>query len=140
MKILLAGMNHESAAVEVRERFAVDDPKPLLEKLVAQDEIEEAVVVSTCNRVELCVTTHRPDDARHALMRCFAGEEDSTYLHSGRAAASHVLRVASSIDSMVVVAVTSYSDLRAMIGSGGTAVKARLRTMICSSPARATMT
>jgi glutamyl-tRNA reductase len=102
VKILLAGMNHESAPVEVRERFAVDDPAPLLAKLVANDEIEEAVVVSTCNRVELCITTHQPESARHTLMRCFAGEEDATYLYQGREAAAHVLRVASSIDSMVV--------------------------------------
>jgi glutamyl-tRNA reductase len=102
VKILLLGMNHESAPVDVRERFAVDDPAPLLAKLVAHDEIEEAVVVSTCNRVELCVTTHQPDSARHTLMRCFAGEEDATYFYQGREAAAHVLRVASSIDSMVV--------------------------------------
>jgi len=102
MKILLVGMNHESAPVEVRERFAVDDPGALLAKLVAYDEIDEAVVVSTCNRVELCVTTHQPSSAQHTLMRCFAGDEDSTYLHSGRAAVAHVLRVASSIDSMIV--------------------------------------
>lgn len=102
MRILLVGMNHESAPVEVRERFAVDDPAALLAKLIAYEEIDEAVVISTCNRVELCVTTHQPESAHHTLMRCFAGHEDSTYLHSGRAAAAHVLRVASSIDSMIV--------------------------------------
>jgi glutamyl-tRNA reductase len=95
-------MNHESAPVEVRERFAVDDPSALLAKLVAHDEIDEAVVVSTCNRVELCVTSHQPEAARHTLQRHFAGEEEATYLYTGRTAASHVLRVASSIDSMVV--------------------------------------
>lgn len=102
MKILLAGMNHESAPVEVRERFAIDDLEPLLDKLVDQPEIDEAVVVSTCNRVELCVTSHQPQSAEHTLMRFFAGEEDSTYLYHGREAAAHVLRVASSIDSMVI--------------------------------------
>ena len=102
MKILLAGMNHHSAPVEVRERFAVDDPAPLLAKLIASDEIEEAVVVSTCNRVELCVTTHQIEPARHLLMRHFSGDEDVTYLHAGREAVAHVLRVASSIDSMVI--------------------------------------
>ena len=102
MKILLLGMNHKTAPLDVRERFALDDPAPLLAKLVAHDEIDEAVVISTCNRVEMCVTTHQAESAHHTLMGCFPGHEDVTYLHTGRAAAAHVLRVASSIDSMVV--------------------------------------
>ena len=116
MRILLVGMNHESAPVEVRERYAVDDPAPLLRKLVEYDDIEEAVVVSTCNRVEICVTTHQPESAEHTLLRFFDREMagkgsdsatssqllDSTYVHVGRSAVEHVLRVASSIDSMVV--------------------------------------
>ena len=40
MKMILLGMNHESAPVEVRERIAVDEPAPLLQKLVASDGIE----------------------------------------------------------------------------------------------------
>jgi len=102
MRLLLVGMNHESASVEVRERFAVDDPAPVLAKLVQSEEVGEAVVVSTCNRVELCVTTPQLESARHRLLRFFAGDEHSTYVHTGRDAAAHVLRVASSIDSMVV--------------------------------------
>ena len=46
MRILLAGMNHRSAPVEVRERFAVGDPGPILEKLKACEEIDEAVLMS----------------------------------------------------------------------------------------------
>jgi len=102
MRLLLVGMNHESASVEVREQFAVDDPTLILDKLVASEEVGEAVVVSTCNRVELCVTTPHVESAQHRLLNFFAGEEASTYVHVGRDAATHVLRVASSIDSMVV--------------------------------------
>lgn len=115
MKILLFGMNHHSAPVSVRERYAVDDPGPALQKLVAADEIEEAVVVSTCNRVDLVVTTHRVAAARHRLRHFFAHElagdaplpeggrlDDYLYEHLGRDAVAHVMRVASSIDSMVV--------------------------------------
>lgn len=102
MRLLLVGMNHESASVEVRERFAIDDPTAILAKLVATEEVGEAVVVSTCNRVELCVTTPHLESARHRLLHFFAGDEESTYVHVGRDAAAHVLRVASSIDSMVV--------------------------------------
>ena len=69
MKLLLVGMNHRSAPVEMRERFAVDDPAPALEKLVAGDEIEEAVLISTCNRVEIVVQTPNVEAARHRLVQ-----------------------------------------------------------------------
>ncbi len=45
MKILLLGMNHRSAPLAIRERFAVDDLGPALRKLVACDEVAEAVKV-----------------------------------------------------------------------------------------------
>src|SRR5690606_2382477 len=74
VKILLAGMNHRTAPIEVRERFAVDDPAPWLAKLVAGGEVEEAVLLSTCNRVEVIATTRRLDAARHRLRSFFLRE------------------------------------------------------------------
>ncbi len=114
MKILLLGMNHRSAPVDVRERFAVSQTGPMLRKLVDRPEIEEAVLLSTCNRVEVVVTTENADAARHVLLDFFArdlaqGElpsgmslSDLTYVRHGREAVEHVFRVASAIDSMVV--------------------------------------
>ncbi len=115
MKILLLGMNHRTAPVHVRERFVVDDTRAALQKLVATDEIEEAVLVSTCNRVEVLVTTRQIELARERLDRFFASElsagaplpggaklEDHLYEHVGDEATAHVFRVASAIDSMVV--------------------------------------
>jgi len=113
-KILLLGMNHRTAPIEVRERFAVSDPTALLQKLADSDEIEEAMLLSTCNRVELVVTTHRPAAARHRLLHFLRYDlgsdalpsslslEDYTYEYEDREAVAHVFRVASSIDSMVV--------------------------------------
>ena len=49
MKIVLLGMNHRTAPLELRERLAVDDPVPRLKKLVGSQEIEEAVLFSTCS-------------------------------------------------------------------------------------------
>ena len=63
MKIVLVGMSHRTAPVEVRERHAIDDPGPLLRKLVDCEELEEAVAISTCNRVELIATTRQPEAA-----------------------------------------------------------------------------
>ena len=114
MKIVLLGMNHRTAPVDVRERFAADEPGVLLRKLVDRPEIAEATLLSTCNRVEVVVATENSDAAKHVLYDFFArdlanGEgpaagalEEVTYLRQGREAVEHVFRVASSIDSMVV--------------------------------------
>ncbi len=114
MKVLLLGMNHRTAPVEFRERFAVVQSGALLRKLIDRPEIEEAVLISTCNRVEVVVTTDNPDAAQHVLMDFFTrdlaeGElppgktlAELTYLRHGRDAVEHLFRVASAIDSMVV--------------------------------------
>ena len=114
MKILVLGMNHRTAPVDVRERFAVDATGPVLRKLIDRPEIAEATLISTCNRVELVVTAENPDAAQHVLYDFFARElgdgggpsagalAELTYLREGRQAVEHVFRVASAIDSMVV--------------------------------------
>jgi glutamyl-tRNA reductase len=107
-------MNHRTAPLEVRERLAVNDPSPLLQKLVASDEIDEAVLFSTCNRVEVLALTRALDGARARLhsffQRDLAPDGDSfdgnldelTYEYRDSEAIIHVLRVASALDSMVV--------------------------------------
>ena len=117
MKVLLLGLNHRTAPLEVRERFAVAEPGPLLAKLVEAEEIDEAVLVSTCNRVEVVALTRRPDAARMRLRAFFRrdlGGDSAPQADDGRGldsmlyelqdanAMRHVMRVASSIDSMVV--------------------------------------
>lgn len=115
MRILLIGMNHQSAPLAVREHFVAEAVGPALRKLIAYDEIEEAVLVSTCNRVDLIVTTQRVDDARHQMMRFFRNEfaggepipggghlEEFSYEHRDLHAVTHIFRVASSLDSMVL--------------------------------------
>jgi glutamyl-tRNA reductase len=114
MKLLLLGMNHRTAPIEVRERFAIVDAGPLLRKLIDRPEIREAVLLSTCNRVEIVVMAENSDSARHVLMDFFGREiaegalpsglalSELTYLLRGREAVEHLFRVASAIDSMVV--------------------------------------
>ncbi len=115
MKLHLVGMNHRSAPVELRERFVLDDPTPALMKLVASPEIEEAVLLSTCNRVEILASSKESEAARLRLHSFFqrdlteqavapsAAELDGClyHFHDG-AAVRHAFRVASSIDSLVV--------------------------------------
>jgi glutamyl-tRNA reductase len=114
MKVLLVGMNHRTAPVEIRERFAVSEAGSMLRKLIDRPEIEEGVLISTCNRVEVVVTTTNPDAAQHVLFDFFARDlaqgglpagfslSELTYVRHGREAVDHVFRVASAIDSMVV--------------------------------------
>ncbi len=115
MRILLVGMSHKSASVEIRERYAVDEVGPILAKLTDLDEIDEAVAISTCNRVEIVVSTRQMEAARHTLYQCFHADlgggaslpdgshlDDHVYEYFDQDAVTHVFRVASSIDSMVV--------------------------------------
>jgi len=113
LRIFLLGMSHRSAPLELRERLAVDDPGPALQKLARSQEIDEAVLFSTCNRVEVVAVTRSVEAARLRLRSFFARElaepalagdalDGHVYEHVDGDAMRHVLRVASSLDSMVV--------------------------------------
>ena len=112
MKVLLVGASHRTAPLGLRERLAVPDPVPALRKLVASQEIEEAVILSTCNRVEVVATTRSLDAARlriRSFLRRELADEDlgpeldgCLYEHVDADAMRHVLRVACSLDSMVL--------------------------------------
>ena len=109
MEILVSGVNHRTAPVEVREQLAVppDVIGPRLVELTRPGGPEEAVLVSTCNRVELYVAARDPEAAGRA-MQAFLQQNAATqlrphlYEHAGPAATRHLFRVASSLDSMVV--------------------------------------
>ena len=112
MKVLALGVTHKTAGVDIREKLAFNGPK--LEEgvfgLREIPEVREAAVLSTCNRVELymCVTNAAiaTDKIKnfladfHGLKR--ADLDRSLFTHNGDDAVRHVLRVASSLDSMVV--------------------------------------
>ncbi len=114
MSLLLLGMSHRTASVELRERYAVEDARPVLTKLVASPEIDEAVLIATCNRVEVVVWTRALDTARLRLRSLFERElaregaarpdelDAALYELVDGAAARHVLRVACALDSLVV--------------------------------------
>lgn len=111
MPILLYGMNHVSAPVELRERIAVpaDELVGMVERLLRCDGIEEGLILSTCNRTEVLVNAR--DENASGRVKTFLREERQIgepelerhcYLHAGQEAVRHVFRVASSLDSMVV--------------------------------------
>ena len=109
MRFQLIGVNHKSAPLEVRERLAIPESRlpDTCRELTAYPGIEEGMVISTCNRVE--VVTHTVNG--HADLRGFLHdhfhlkpEELDAHLYEFREkdAVRHLFRVASSLDSMVV--------------------------------------
>jgi glutamyl-tRNA reductase len=109
MNFFVLGVNHKTAPVQVRERFAVPEARmpEALGKLTSMDGVEEAMIVSTCNRVEIFA---RSQDAGCDLQRFvreyfgFNSGEYEPYIfeHKQLEAVKHVFRVAASLDSMVV--------------------------------------
>ncbi|MFQ5696625.1 MAG: glutamyl-tRNA reductase, partial [Terriglobia bacterium] len=112
MQISLVGLSHHTAPVEVRERLHVPekDLPAALHALRERAGVAEAVLFSTCNRVEVLTRLEDEVDAprlvadflekaRRVERRAF---EASLYQHSQRDALRHVFRVAASLDAMVV--------------------------------------
>jgi glutamyl-tRNA reductase len=112
MNIIVVGLSHKTAAVEIREKVAFSPnqiEKPLGE-LIKLEGIIEGVIVSTCNRVEIYATTRDIAGGIARIKRFMADYhhlpfetiESHLYCYHAEAAIRHVFRVASSLDSMVV--------------------------------------
>ncbi len=110
--IVLIGINHKTAPVEVRECIAFSEPDATaaLEALHRQPDIREVLLLSTCNRVEVLLVTDNKLGAIEKTKNFIAGYnkisidkfEAALYIHEGDAAVHHVFKVASSLDSMVI--------------------------------------
>jgi len=112
MRLSVTGLNHRTAPVEVRERLAFEarDLPQAFHQLRALPQVEEALILSTCNRVELALATEDGTNAgqlaaeflsssRHVNLETL---KPHLYHHTDRQAIRHLFRVASSLDSMVV--------------------------------------
>lgn len=109
MNFVLIGVNHRTAPVEVRERFAIPEARlpEAVKELASYPGIEEGLIVSTCNRVELLArTTNGTADLNGFLKQLYGFDptpyREHLYEYHERDAVRHVFRVASSLDSMVV--------------------------------------
>ncbi len=110
--IVLIGMNHKTAPVELRECIALtgDGREEALEALRRRSEISEVMVVSTCNRVEVLMVAEQGGAAAEAAKQFLvdanrlprAEFESALYHLNGDEAVRHVFRVAASLDSMMV--------------------------------------
>ncbi len=111
-EIVAVGVSHHSAPIEVREQLAITDGAldASLRELLTLPHVEEGVILSTCNRVEVTAASSRGDAAIDDLVRFLARAEHvdreqvvrHMSLFRGRDAVRHLFRVAASLDSMVV--------------------------------------
>lgn len=111
--IVLTGISHHTASIDIREKVALSDEaaRKLSADLGAAAHVAEVFVVSTCNRVEIIAASR--DDSDDSVKACIdacraallgrAPEADrAIYSHRGTAAVRHLVRVAASLDSLVV--------------------------------------
>ncbi|GAB83526.1 glutamyl-tRNA reductase [Gordonia rubripertincta] len=112
MSVLLFGVSHRSAPVEVLERLTVSDhdrPK-LVDELLSSRAISEAMVVSTCNRVEIYAVVDAFHPALEAVGEVLGDHSGMTvnemtrhaYVRYSEAAVEHLFTVAAGLDSLVV--------------------------------------
>jgi glutamyl-tRNA reductase len=108
MKLFAAGISHKTAPVELRERLAVKQSEivDLARYLKWFGHLDEIVLLSTCNRVEIYGTTRQATGHIKSLLQLLCAEpgdlDPHIYLHEGAAAVRHLLRVAAGLDSMVL--------------------------------------
>ena len=107
MKLLVLGLNHKTASVEVREQLAVgqSDLVSRAQDLKLRHGLNEIVLLSTCNRVEIYATPGRQSDRASSLIQLFFEDKRDLsppiYFHEDAEAARHLFRVAAGLDSMV---------------------------------------
>jgi glutamyl-tRNA reductase len=112
MHVIVVGLSHKTAPVEMREKAALSDrsTRQLVRGLIRREEIVEAVALSTCNRTEIYAAAKDPVAAEDALVealvertRISRSELDcARYQERDDRAATQLFRVASSLDSMVL--------------------------------------
>lgn len=134
--LYMLGASHHSAPIEERERMTVGDGGAAgsVQRLLGVRGVEEAVVVSTCNRVEIYLAG--PDSGTLEDVVSYVGESCAlssswfdryTYRHADDTAAEHLFRVAASLDSLVIgepqivgQVKSAYEEARSVGGTGPT--------------------
>jgi len=112
MTLLALGINHKTAPVALRERvtFSPDTLEQALNSLLAQPLVQGGVVLSTCNRTELYLSVEQQENLQEQLVTWLCDYHKlsvdevrkSLYWHHDNDAVSHLMRVASGLDSLVL--------------------------------------
>ncbi len=110
--VSVVGVSHLTAPVEIRERFAFapGEAEVALGRLRGQSDVQEAVLLSTCNRTELYVCPAGHTGVQEAAERVLSekagdvvgGTRQYLYQHDGEASVRHLYRVAGGLDSLVL--------------------------------------
>jgi glutamyl-tRNA reductase len=108
MKLIAAGLSHKTAPIELREQLAPKHSE-LADRariLKSCGQLNEIVLLSTCNRVEIYTVTERPTTDIKSLIQLLSSEprklDDQIYVHEDAAAVRLLLRVTAGLDSMVL--------------------------------------
>lgn len=112
MPIFAFGINYKTAPIEIREQAVFDSHSATsaLQALMQIEPVNEAMILSTCNRTELYAAVGPDQDAGPLLKAWLVsslGLQDSfldphLYCRNGKSAVQHIMRVASGLDSMVL--------------------------------------
>jgi glutamyl-tRNA reductase len=113
MKVQVVGCSHHSASIAIRERlaFSLEQTRAALSELQREYPRMEAVLLSTCNRVELYAVTQNAASPTRFQVAQFLGQFhcvdpgqilEHLYARDGQEAVRHLFTVASSLDSMVI--------------------------------------
>ena len=112
MEVVVLGLNHETAPVDLREKvaFGAEDLESALAGLVKLPGVQEGMIVSTCNRVELYAAAHTREAGIASVKEFLSAVhglapqelEGHLYAHAGTAAMRHIFRVVSSLDSLIL--------------------------------------
>jgi glutamyl-tRNA reductase len=112
MNLIIVGLNHKTAPIEMREKlfFQPDKIGEALKRLLTSYDVNEGVIISTCNRVEVIGVAYEIEKGTWEIKR-FLSEyhgipleelDEYLYVHTAEDAVQHAFRVASSLDSMVM--------------------------------------
>lgn len=103
-EVFLVGLSHHSAPISVREQVALKDEalKGALRGVRETSGVQEAMAISTCNRVEVYVLAESAEAARRFFLDRAAAADGHLYERQGSQAVRHLFRVAASLDSMVL--------------------------------------
>lgn len=112
LHILVVGLNHRTAPVEMREQFTISEEslQEALLHLKSMQKVRECVIVSTCNRLEIYTVVDRlplcGHDIKTFLEEWFGTKREEfvpyLYIHEDNDAVKHLFRVASGLDSMII--------------------------------------
>ena len=112
MSLLTLGINHTTAPIQVRERVAINEQNLglALKKLITVPQVDEAAIISTCNRTELYCEVTEVQEGRDEILSWLNAfhnlssidTEPYVYDHLNESVVRHIFRVACGLDSMVL--------------------------------------